>query len=102
MLETGAIFELVCTMDLNVCDYHVTYPFQFLDIKVTIECRFTLKGVGDMIFILQSNAQYRKVLTTQLNHLASLATWLSVHLPTNWLYIQILLLSLKLQILCLF
>ena len=27
---------------------------------------------------------YRKVLTTQLNHLASLAKWLSVSLRTKW------------------
>ena len=29
---------------------------------------------------MQSNAPYGLVLTTQLNHLASLAKWLSVHL----------------------
>ena len=32
---------------------------------------------------VQSNASYRLVLTTQLNHLASLAKWLSVRLPTK-------------------
>ena len=33
---------------------------------------------------IQSNAPYRQVLTTQLNHLASLAKWLSVCLRTKW------------------
>ena len=32
---------------------------------------------------------------TQLNHLASLAKWLSVHLRTEWLWVRIPLLSLK-------
>ena len=47
---------------------------------------------------IQSNASYREVLTTQLNHLASLAKWLSVRLRTKWLWVEIMLLSLKLQI----
>ena len=38
------------------------------------------------------------VLTTQLNHLASLAKWSSVRLRTKWLWVGIPLLSLKLQI----
>ena len=36
---------------------------------------------------IQSNAPYRYVLTTQLNHLASLAKWLSVRLRTKWLWV---------------
>ena len=51
---------------------------------------------------IQSNASYRWVLTTQLNHLASLTKWLSVFLLTKWLWVWIQLLSLKLQILQLF
>ena len=39
------------------------------------------------------------VLTTQLNHFASLAKWLSVHLWTEWLWVRVQLQSLKLQIL---
>ena len=38
---------------------------------------------------IQSNALYRWVLTTQLNHLASLAKWLSVHLQTKWFWVRI-------------
>ena len=34
----------------------------------------------------QSNAPYRQVLITQLNHLANLAKWLSVPLRTKWLW----------------
>ena len=40
----------------------------------------------------------KQVHTTQLNHLASLAKWLSVRLQTKWLWAPITLLSLKLQI----
>ena len=47
---------------------------------------------------IQSNALYRSVLTTQLTNLASLAKWLSVHLRTKWLWVRVLLQSLKLQI----
>ena len=38
---------------------------------------------------IQSNALYRYVLTTQLNHLVSLAKWLSVQLWTKWLWVWI-------------
>ena len=34
---------------------------------------------------IQSNALYRYVLTTRINHLASLAKWLSVRLHSKWL-----------------
>ena len=44
----------------------------------------------------------RKELTTQLNHSASLAKWLNVCLQTKCLWVWILLLSLELQICCLF
>ena len=46
---------------------------------------------------IQSNGPYRWVLTTQLNHLASLAKWLSVRLRIKWLWVRIPLQSLKLQ-----
>ena len=38
---------------------------------------------------IQSNAPCRQVLTTQLNHLASLAKWLSVRLWTKWLWVRV-------------
>ena len=47
---------------------------------------------------VHANEPYRQVLTTQLNRLVSSAKWLSVHLPTKWLWIRIPLLLLKLQI----
>ena len=50
---------------------------------------------------IQSNAPYREVLTAQLNHLASLAKWLSVRLWTKWLLVRVPLHSLNLQIWCL-
>ena len=46
----------------------------------------------------QSNAPYRKVLTAQLNHLASLAIWLSVSWRTKLLWVRVPLRSLNLQI----
>ena len=45
---------------------------------------------------------YRQLLMTQLNHFISLVKWLSVCLGTKWLWVQILLLSLKFLILNLF
>ena len=50
---------------------------------------------------IQSNVPYRYVLRAQLNHLASLAKWLSVRLWTKWFWVQVQLQSLKLQISCL-
>ena len=47
---------------------------------------------------IHSNAAYRQVLTTQLNHLANLAKWLSVRFWTKWLCVRVPLQSLKLQI----
>ena len=47
---------------------------------------------------MQSNAPYRKRLTTQLNDLASLAKCSSVCLQTKWLQVRISLVSLKIQI----
>ena len=46
---------------------------------------------------IQSSAPYRWVLITQLNQLASLAEWLSVHLRTKWLWLRMSSLSLKSQ-----
>ena len=47
---------------------------------------------------IESNASYRKLLTTHLNHLASLTKWLSVRLWTKWWLVRAQLQSLKLQI----
>ena len=38
---------------------------------------------------IQLDALCKKVLTTQFNHLASLAKWLSVRLRTKWLWVRI-------------
>ena len=48
---------------------------------------------------IQPNAPYRYVLTTQLNHLGIVTKWLSAGLRTKWVWVHILLLPLKLQIL---
>ena len=62
---------------------------EFLNIQATVECKFTLKCARGMI-----RTYCKNILTTQLNHLASLSKWLSVHLRTIWLWVQILLQSL--------
>ena len=46
---------------------------------------------------IQSNAPYWYVLKTQLNHLASLAQWLSVCLPTRRFWVRVPLQALKLH-----
>ena len=40
---------------------------------------------------IQSNAPYRQILTIQLNHLVSLAKWLSVRIRTKWSWVRVLL-----------
>ena len=45
---------------------------------------------------IQSNPPYREVLTTQLNHLVSLALYLSVRFWSKWLWVQVQLQSVKL------
>ena len=45
---------------------------------------------------IQSNDPYRKVLTAQINQLASLAKWKSVCLPNRWLWVSVSFWSLKL------
>ena len=44
---------------------------------------------------IQSNPPYRQVLTTQFNHLASLAKWLNVPLRIKWLWVWVQLQSLR-------
>ena len=73
--------------------YRACFEQGFLDIKATMECRFTLKRVRDMIKTYSQ--MHREVITTQLKHLVSFGKWLSVHLRTKWLWIRIPLLSLK-------
>ena len=48
---------------------------------------------------IQSNEPYRKLLSTQLNHLVSWAKCLSVRLQTKWFWARVQLQSLKLHIL---
>ena len=50
---------------------------EFIDIHATIECGFTLKHVRDMTRTYGQMHLTDKY-STQLNHLASLAEWLSV------------------------
>ena len=71
------------------CLFRARSPLTF---RHTIECRFTLKLVRDMI-ITYSQMYGTDKYSQQLNHLASLAKWLSVRLRTKWLWVRIPLLS---------
>ena len=53
--------------------------------------------MGDRVLDLRSRktSVEREHLPTQLNHLASLAKWLSVRLSTKWLWVRVQLQSLK-------
>ena len=66
---------------------------EFLDIQATVECKFTLKRVRDMI-ITYSHIHR----TDKYSQRSSIIcpVWLN-GLQTKWLRVQILLLSLKLQ-----
>ena len=64
----------------------------FLDIEATIECIYSETCTWHNN--IQSNAPYRLVLATQLNHLGSLAKWLSVLSWTKQLWVRIPILSL--------
>ena len=66
-----------------------------MKIRLTIECRFTPKRVGDRQEHTV-NTPYKLVLKTQLNHLANLAKELGVHLQNKWLWVSVQLHSLKL------
>ena len=62
---------LVCVFIMShICAYTVTYAFE-----VNLESVRTHSQI----------AQCRYVLTTQINHLASLAKWFSHGLQTKWL-----------------
>ena len=54
------------------------------DVQATMDCGFTLKHVRDMIRTHSQMHRADKLLTTQLNHLASLTKWFVVHLRTKW------------------
>ena len=65
---------------------------EILDIQGTIESGFTLKHVRDMTITYSQIYRTDKYLQ-QLNHLSSLAKWLSVRLRTKWLWVRVLLQS---------
>ena len=91
----------VFVYELSVCGFESVTATEtskeFLDIQTTLGCGFNLKRVRDMI-ITCSQMHHTDKYSTQLNHLTSLAKWLSVLLQTKWLWVRIPLLSLKLQI----
>ena len=67
------------------CSHLITYiaPVsrkEFLDIQATTDCRLTLRRVCDMIKFTVNWIISVNWIITQLNHLASLAKWLSVSL----------------------
>ena len=52
----------------------------FLDIQATVECRFTLKRVRDIII---TYSQMHHTDKYSQNSSISLTKWLSIHLPTK-------------------
>ena len=76
---------------------------EFLHIQATIECRFTLKRICDMI--RTCSLMHQTVHISNHNTAQSFgqsAKWLSVPLQTMWLWVRVQLQSVKLQILRLF
>ena len=64
----------------SLADVALTSSKEFLDIQANYRVRIHSETRDNKV---QSNAPYRQVLTTQLNHLASLAKWLSIPLRTK-------------------
>ena len=88
LLETDRMYDVMASV----------WSKEFLDIQATIKCRFTLKRV--LIMIINTVKCILQISTH--NTALSLGKWLSVCLRTKWLWVRILLLSLKLRISCLF
>ena len=62
---------------------------EFHEIQATIECRFTLTRVRDMIRTYSQMHRTERNENTAQSYLVSLAKWLSVCLQTKWLWVQI-------------
>ena len=62
---------------------------EFHEIQATIECRFTLTRVRDMIRTYSQIHRTERNENTAQSYLVSLAKWLSVCLQTKWLWVQI-------------
>ena len=67
----------------SLADVALTSSKEFLDIQANYRVRIHSETRTWHDNKVQSNAPYRQVLTTQLNHLASLAKWLSIPLQTK-------------------
>ena len=97
LIEAGAKSELF-VYELSSCelesscsqasDFAPVASKEFLDIQATIECAFTPKRVRDMIRTYSQMYRTDKY-STQLNHLVSLANWLSVRLRAKWLWVRV-------------
>ena len=91
---SGCRFEFCCS-HLNFSRYGAFFkqgvPWHSGNYKVWIHSETRTWHDKNM----HSNALHRQVLTAQLNHLASLAKWLSVCLQTRWFWVSVPLQSLK-------
>ena len=81
-----------CCCQLNF-QYGVCSSKDFLDIQATIECRFTLKLVRDMIITYSQMQRTDKYSQRSSIILVNLAKWFRVRLRTKWLRLRIPLLS---------
>ena len=84
---SGCGFESCCShLNFRYCPVSSK---EFLDIQVTIECRFLLKCVRDMI-----RKEDTSICTVQISthntvqSFRQLSKWLSVHLRTKWLWFR--------------
>ena len=93
---SGCGFESCCNhLNLRFCAFFEKgVPWHSANYRVWIHSE--MRTWNDMN--IQFKAPFRWILTTQLNHLANLDKWLSVRLWTKWLWVRVLLQSLKLQI----
>ena len=85
---------------MTVCSFHVTYALQSettlyscLNVKeVLTRSRHEILSLSDCSWTRTQNHLVRK---RTLNHLASLAKWLSVRLQTKWFWVRVQLQSIK-------
>ena len=73
-------------LSLTVCFCHVMYAF------------YSESTLYSCLNVKELRTPYRQVLRTQLNHLASLAKWMSVRLRTRWFRVRLQLQSLQLSL----
>ena len=94
-LWTKRLWFRVTLQSSRISDVAPLLSNELLNIQAITKCRFTVNSY-EIWKRNTFNAPYRKVLATQLNHLVTLAKWMSVHLRTNRLWVRVSLQSVEL------